>query len=313
MLGRVLQLAGRRAVLQRGVLVRAAASSWQQQPLWGAQSPRQQDAQQPAAAAVVAVLRQQRGRCLSSSTRRQQRPAAKPKAAQETEDDEEEDRGGAVAVGDLSAADDEYLEDWEELEEQVGPELSTGGVEWGEKALAVVQQLLGGAAAAGAGAEGLQDIRLFSFRAIPSSKRLDIRLDKLTDQYGSPSLDDVAAFSRQFNAAFEAAIGEAAAGEIEIEVSSPGAERQVRVPAELERFAELPMRVEYSLEGDKVDVKVLTYESHDAAAALTRWRLADVRANRTGGKGRGLSRKQRDAVYELPLAAIKRVNLHIDF
>ena len=42
-----------------------------------------------------------------------------------------------------------------------------------------------------------------------------------TDQYGSPSLDDVAAFSRQFNAAYEAAVGEAAAGEIEVEVSSP--------------------------------------------------------------------------------------------
>lgn len=47
----------------------------------------------------------------------------------------------------------------------------------GEKALAVVQQLLDGSSAAEA---GLQDIRLFSFRAIPSSKRLDIRLDKLT-------------------------------------------------------------------------------------------------------------------------------------
>lgn len=41
------------------------------------------------------------------------------------------------------------------------------------------------------------------------------------DQYGSPSLDDVAAFSRQFNEAYEAAVGETAAGEIEVEVSSP--------------------------------------------------------------------------------------------
>jgi hypothetical protein len=44
----------------------------------------------------------------------------------------------------------------------------------GEQALKVVQQLL-----AGQHAE-LKDIQLFSFRAIPSSKRLDIRLDKLT-------------------------------------------------------------------------------------------------------------------------------------
>ncbi|KAL4450678.1 hypothetical protein ABPG77_001034 [Micractinium sp. CCAP 211/92] len=312
MLGRIAQLAGRRAALQRGMLARAAVSGWHSQTLWTAQSPQPQGSQQPAAAAV---LLHHRARCLSTGSRQQrqqQRPAAKPKAAEEAEGSEEDavEQGGAVALGDLSVADDDFVDDWEELEEQVGPELSTGGVEWGEKALAVVQQLLESPAAADA---GLQDIRLFSFRAIPSSKRLDIRLDKLTDQYGSPSLDDVATFSRQFNEAYEAAVGETAAGEIEVEVSSPGAERQVRVPVELERFAELPMRVEYCLEGDKVDVKVLGFESHDAAAALTRWRLADVRVNRTGGKGRGLSRKQRDAVFELPLSAIRRVNLHIDF
>lgn len=44
----------------------------------------------------------------------------------------------------------------------------------GDKALAVVQQLLANPEAE------LEDIQLFSFRAIPSSKRLDIRLDKMT-------------------------------------------------------------------------------------------------------------------------------------
>lgn len=33
-------------------------------------------------------------------------------------------------AGNLSAADDEFLDDWEELEEDMGPELSTGGVDW---------------------------------------------------------------------------------------------------------------------------------------------------------------------------------------
>ena len=64
----------------------------------------------------------------------------------------------------------------------------------------------------------------------------------------------------------------------------------------------------------QVETKVLTFVEHDAAAGVTRWRLADVRANRqAGGKGRGLNRKQRHAVYELPLDALRRVNLHIDF
>lgn len=74
----------------------------------------------------------------------------------------------------------EGLEDWEELEDNVGPEVSTGGVEWGERALAVVQQLLAGGSAGEAAHAELADIQLFSFRAIPSAKRLDIRLDKLT-------------------------------------------------------------------------------------------------------------------------------------
>lgn len=74
----------------------------------------------------------------------------------------------------------EGMEDWEELEEDVGPEVSTAGVEWGERALAVVQQLLGGGSGGGAAHAELADIQLFSFRAIPSAKRLDIRLDKLT-------------------------------------------------------------------------------------------------------------------------------------
>lgn len=64
----------------------------------------------------------------------------------------------------------------------------------------------------------------------------------------------------------------------------------------------------------QVDTKVLTFSEFDAAAGLTRWKLADVRANRNqAGKGRGLNRKQRDAVYELPLIAVRRVNLYLDF
>lgn len=58
---------------------------------------------------------------------------------------------------------------------------------------------------------------------------------------------------------------------------------------------------------------MLSFDAYDAAAGVTRWRLADVRANRTGGKGRGLSRKQRDSVVELAVAAIRRVNVHLDF
>lgn len=61
-----------------------------------------------------------------------------------------------------------------------------------------------------------------SVRAVPPSTSLIcvIFYCPLADQYGSPTLDDIATFSRLFNAAYEAAVGEAAAGAVEIEVSS---------------------------------------------------------------------------------------------
>ena len=44
---------------------------------------------------------------------------------------------------------------------------------------------------------------------------------QLKDKYGSPSLDEVSLFSREFYNALEAKIGEQAAGELSVEVSSP--------------------------------------------------------------------------------------------
>ena len=40
-------------------------------------------------------------------------------------------------------------------------------------------------------APALEGLELYLFRAIVPMKKLDIRLDKLTDVYGSPSIDDI--------------------------------------------------------------------------------------------------------------------------
>ena len=44
---------------------------------------------------------------------------------------------------------------------------------------------------------------------------------QLEDRYGSPSLDEISIFSRNFYHALEAKVGEKAAGELSVEVSSP--------------------------------------------------------------------------------------------
>lgn len=37
----------------------------------------------------------------------------------------------------------------------------------------------------------MDGIEIYLFRAIVPQKKLDIRLDKVTDLYGSPSIDDI--------------------------------------------------------------------------------------------------------------------------
>lgn len=59
-----------------------------------------------------------------------------------------------------------------------------------------------------------------------------------------------------------------------------GAERQVRVPAELERFAKLPMRVEYCLEEDKVGAASSAW-AHPLGCVCVWW------VGGWGGGGRG--------------------------
>lgn len=99
----------------------------------------------------------------------------------------------------------------------------------------------------------------------------------------------------------------------------------MRVPGELSRFAQLPMKVEYAAAaassdageagGSRVETKILALveaEGGGDGGGVSRWRLADVRANRSGGKGRGLNKKQREAVLEIPVASLRRVTLHID-
>lgn len=104
----------------------------------------------------------------------------------------------------------------------------TGNVPWGDAALAVVRDVLARPANG--------RLRLYLFRALVPSKTVQLRLDDLDDVYGSPDVDDIERVSREVAAGLEEALGPAAAGEIGLEVSSPGAERQLVLPGDLERF-----------------------------------------------------------------------------
>ncbi len=124
-------------------------------------------------------------------------------------------------TGDLEeAGEDEFLSD-EGPEVDVAPEISTAGTSWGDTALQIVRRLL-------SETPSLSDLELYSLQALPALNRVSIRLDKLTDDYGSPTMEECSSVARAFTEELAQVLGEEAAGAIEVEVSSA-----VRGPAEL--------------------------------------------------------------------------------
>jgi len=106
-----------------------------------------------------------------------------------------------------------------------------------------------------------------------------------------------------------------------LQVSSPGAERLLKVPEDLDRFKDMAMRVQYLVEGDSnLDSKqnllkdgIFLLESVDTQAEHCVWKLADVKENRAeAGKGRPLNRKQKDWRLQTLFTSVKKVTLYLD-
>ena len=118
-------------------------------------------------------------------------------------------------------------------------------------------------------------------------------------------------------------------------MSSPGAERQLILPGDLSRFQSLPLRVEYKSPEDGADIiQVIAHElghynfkllnrfsiqiqvmellTYDEASGTTEWRLAEVKAN-APMKGRKMSKKQKDLRFNIPVASLVRIRIHVDF
>lgn len=97
-------------------------------------------------------------------------------------------------------------------------------------------------------------------------------------------------------------------------VSSPGAERLLKVPDDLDRFKEMPLRVSY-LEDVELPLEkngVFLLESIETESCI--WKLAYVKENRDPlSKGRPLSRKQKDWRLELPFVMHKKVSLYLEY
>ena len=183
---------------------------------------------------------------------------------------------------------DDELED-----EDYDPTFTTGGVAWGETALTVARRLLSEPPFAGS-------LEMYSFRASGGrDARVIVRLD-------------LSSFSNAFDAALEAS--GAAPGEMTVEVSSAGAEREVRLPRDLLRFKGLPMSLRYEPEpGATPTTEALELLEFDSDAGTTLWKLAAVRANMVGlKKGQPMSKKMRERRLALPLKQLLKVHLILD-
>lgn len=206
-------------------------------------------------------------------------------------------------------------DDDDDKEAQIGDGGDGGGVvlrdvEWGERTLSVAQELVR--------LHMGDDFRIFSFKTSPRGY-IYVRLDKLSNKYGCPSMDEIENFSCLYKKQLDE-IGEH--GEIPVdlalEVSSPGAERILKVPGDLDRFKDMPMHVRY-IEGDTNSKNfqqkegVFLLQSTEIESEHCVWKLADVKENRDeSAKGKPLSRKQKDWRLRLPFGMLKRVTLHLD-
>ncbi|KAF8714112.1 hypothetical protein HU200_028117 [Digitaria exilis] len=232
-------------------------------------------------------------------------------------------RGGVGGRQSSTDDDEEWGVEWEDSEDDGHePEIGDGGdgggfvlrdVKWGERALAAAREVL-------AGHFG-DDVAMFAFKVSPKGY-VYVRLDKLTNMYGCPDMEEIESFNRLYKQKLDEIIE---SGEIPLdlalEVSSPGAERLLKVPEDLDRFKDMAMRVQYLVEGDNDLVSkqnllkdgIFLLESVDTQAEHCVWKLADVRENRAeAGKGRPLNRKQKDWRLQTSFTSVKKVTLYLD-
>ncbi|KAK4758782.1 hypothetical protein SAY87_020083 [Trapa incisa] len=196
-------------------------------------------------------------------------------------------------------------DEWEEEEEEAQPKLGDGGdgggivlndVPWGEQALEIAREVLSHCG---------DDVEIFAFKTTPRGY-IYVRIDKLSNKYGCPSFEEIKSYSQEYKKVLDEAgdLGKLPKN-LALEVSSPGAERLLKVPDDLLRFQDMPMRVSYMDDGTPANYPektgVFFLESIEPDSGLCVWKLADVKENRDPqSMGRGLSRKQKDWRLEIP-------------
>ncbi|XVE95636.1 hypothetical protein REPUB_Repub02eG0115500 [Reevesia pubescens] len=248
-------------------------------------------------------------------------PLLKPTIVEEVSMNEEDEEDEQLLFDDfeddesLIDNDDDYFEEEyieNETELYVGDGAGGGGISlagtwWDKEALALAEDVclsFGG------------ELGIYAFKTLSNSS-IQVRIERLTNKSGSPSMEDIEAFSVSYRARLdEAELAKSVAENITLEVSSPGVERVVRIPQDLDWFRDRPMYVKYVAEiaesGSLSEAHgVFRLVSFDMETKCCIWGLADVRINREkAGKGRPLSKKQKEWRLETTFDSLRLVRLY---
>ncbi|KAK9748849.1 hypothetical protein RND81_02G085100 [Saponaria officinalis] len=205
---------------------------------------------------------------------------------------------------------DEYVTEDAEVYAGDGAEgggVSLAGTWWDKEALTIAENVT----------ESFDgDLGMYAFRTLVNAT-IQVRIEKLSTKSGSPSMSDIEAFSTAYRTRLdEAELAKTIPENISLEVSSPGVERVIRVPQDLDRFKERPMYVKYITEVTDANTSTETdgifrLVSFDLETNSCTWGLADVRINREkAGKGRPMSKKQREWRLTTPFDSIRLVRIY---
>ncbi|KAK4273932.1 hypothetical protein QN277_017232 [Acacia crassicarpa] len=243
-------------------------------------------------------------------------PVLEPTLVEEISMNEEEDvlddfdYVGSGDDDDGYYGEEEYEDDKAEL--FVGGGGGGGGISlaqtwWDKKALAIAEEVA-------RSFDG--ELQIYAFKTLANSS-IRVRIERLSNKSGSPTMEDIEAFSTAYRAKLdEAELAKFVPEDISLEVSSPGVERIVRIPNDLDRFKERPMYVKYmsneDLEGSSTESEgVFRLIAFDLETRCCTWGLADVKVNRAkAGKGRPLNKKQREWRLSTPFDSLRLVRLY---
>lgn len=137
--------------------------------------------------------------------------------------------------------------------------------------------------------------------------RIVIQLDKESDKYGSVNINECESYSRALRTLLDELETTTAINlNYSLEVSSVGAERELKSVADIRRFSALPLNVTFDSTG-KVLSEVLQTLTIDGDTI--EFKLADCKTNRKKYSPKKLREAQ---PYRVSWNHIKKIRLHLD-